>query len=66
MKGRKSVNSARVLRALLGTTLLVRMVGARRPAVAQRDAAAGYPNKIIRIVAGFAAESGRPEVEIHL
>src|SRR5271166_1484151 len=45
-------------RALLGATLLLLVVGASRPAVAQSDAAAGYPHKIIRIVVGFAAGGG--------
>ncbi len=45
-------------RAVLGTALLVLFGAASRPALAQSDAAASYPNKIIRVVVGFAAGGG--------
>lgn len=52
------MNPARFSRTMFGTMLLVLMVAASRPAVAQSDTAAGYPNKNIRIVVGFAAGGG--------
>jgi tripartite-type tricarboxylate transporter receptor subunit TctC len=49
---------ARCLRAFFGMALGALMVVASGPVAAQSDEAAGYPNKIIRIVVGFAAGGG--------
>jgi tripartite-type tricarboxylate transporter receptor subunit TctC len=55
-KGRTSMDVARLWRALLGAALLL-IPAASGLALAQGDAA-GYPNKNIRILVGFAAGGG--------
>jgi tripartite-type tricarboxylate transporter receptor subunit TctC len=52
------MNLARISRALCGTALLVLMTAATLPARAQIQAAESYPNRVIRIIVGFAAGGG--------
>jgi tripartite-type tricarboxylate transporter receptor subunit TctC len=59
-KRRTSMNLARISRSLCGTGLLVLalMTAATLPARAETDAAKSYPNRVIRMVVGFAAGGG--------
>ena len=51
------MNLSGILRALIGAAV-ISWVAASQPALAQSDAATGYPSKTIRIVVGFAAGGG--------